>query len=23
MDNDYFCDNWWHNQIGTPNGLVS
>ncbi|MCB0840411.1 MAG: chondroitin lyase, partial [Bacteroidetes bacterium] len=23
IDNDYFCDNWWHNQIGTPNGLVS
>ena len=23
VENDYFCDNWWHNQIGTPNGLVS
>jgi chondroitin AC lyase len=23
VDNDYFCDNWWHNQIGTPNHLVS
>lgn len=23
VDNDYFCDNWWHNQIGTPNGLVT
>ncbi|MBT3383257.1 MAG: chondroitin lyase [Prolixibacteraceae bacterium] len=23
VDNDYFCDNWWHNQIGTTNGLVS
>lgn len=22
-DNDYFCDNWWYNQIGTPNSLVS
>ncbi|NQU54889.1 MAG: chondroitin lyase, partial [Bacteroidetes bacterium] len=22
-DNDYFCDNWWHNQIGTTNGLVT
>lgn len=20
---DYFCDNWWHNQIGTPNSLVA
>lgn len=20
--NDFFCDNWWHNQIGTPNNLV-
>ena len=20
--NDYICDNWWHNQIGTPNNLV-
>lgn len=23
VDNDYICDNWWHNQIGTPNFLVS
>jgi len=23
VDNDYICDNWWHNQIGTPNILVS
>ncbi|MEN8117305.1 MAG: polysaccharide lyase family 8 super-sandwich domain-containing protein [Bacteroidota bacterium] len=23
VDNDYFCDNWWHNQIGTPNSLVT
>lgn len=23
VDNDYICDNWWHNQIGTPNGLVT
>jgi chondroitin AC lyase len=23
VDNDYFCDNWWHNQIGTPDNLVS
>ena len=23
VDNDYFCDNWWHNQIGTTNGLVT
>ena len=22
VDNDYICDNWWHNQIGTPNSLV-
>ena len=22
-DNDYFCENWWHNQIGTPNALVT
>lgn len=21
--NDFFCDNWWHNQIGTPNNLVA
>jgi chondroitin AC lyase len=20
---DYFCENWWHNQIGTPNSLVT
>lgn len=23
VDNDYFCDNWWHNQIGTTNSLVT
>ncbi|QGY42588.1 chondroitin lyase [Maribellus comscasis] len=23
VDNDYICDNWWHNQIGTPNNLVT
>ena len=23
VENDYICDNWWHNQIGTPNGLVT
>ncbi len=22
-DNDYICDNWWHNQIGTPSSLIS
>lgn len=22
-DNDYICDNWWHNQIGTPHALVT
>lgn len=21
--NDYICDNWWHNQIGVPNYLVT
>lgn len=23
VKNDFFCENWWHNQIGTPNGLVT
>jgi len=23
VEQDYFCDNWWHNQIGTPNSLVT
>ena len=23
VENDYFCDNWWHNQIGTPNNMVT
>jgi chondroitin AC lyase len=23
VDNDYSCDNWWHNQIGTPDGIVT
>jgi chondroitin AC lyase len=22
VEHDYFCDNWWHNQIGTPRNLV-
>lgn len=22
VDNDFICENWWHNQIGTPNSLV-
>jgi chondroitin AC lyase len=22
LDNDYFCENWWHNQINTPKQLV-
>jgi chondroitin AC lyase len=22
VDNDYICENWWDNQIGTPNNLV-
>lgn len=22
VDHDYICDNWWYNQIGTPNNLV-
>ena len=22
-ENDYICDNWWHNQIGTPNNLIT
>jgi len=22
VENDYFCENWWHNQIGTPGNLV-
>jgi chondroitin AC lyase len=22
VQNDYICENWWHNQIGTPNNLV-
>ena len=22
VDHDYICDNWWNNQIGTPNDLV-
>lgn len=21
--NDYICDNWWHNQIGVPNHMVT
>ncbi len=23
VDNDYICDNWWHNQIGVPNHMVT
>lgn len=23
VEHDYFCDNWWYNQIGTPNGMVT
>lgn len=23
LTKDYFCDNWWHNQIGTPDNFVS
>ena len=23
VEHDYFCDNWWHNQIGTPGNLVN
>lgn len=23
VDHDYICENWWYNQIGTPNGLVT
>ena len=23
VEHDYFCENWWHNQIGTPNNLVN
>jgi len=23
VSNDYFCDNWWYNQIGTPGNLVA
>jgi len=22
-ENDFFCDNWWYNQIGTPGSLVT
>ncbi len=22
VDNDYFCDNWWYNQISTPRDMV-
>ncbi len=22
VKNDFICENWWHNQIGTPNSLV-
>lgn len=23
VEQDYICDNWWYNQIGTPNALVT
>lgn len=23
VENDYICENWWHNQIGTPDNLVT
>ncbi len=23
VENDFICENWWHNQIGTPNSLVT
>ena len=23
VEKDFICDNWWYNQIGTPNGMVS
>lgn len=23
VENDFICENWWHNQIGTPNNLVN
>ncbi len=23
INNDFICDNWWYNQIGVPNGLVT
>ena len=23
VKNDFICENWWHNQIGTPNNLVN
>ncbi|NLI99592.1 MAG: chondroitin lyase [Bacteroidales bacterium] len=23
VEHDYICDNWWHNQIGTPENLVN
>lgn len=23
VDHDFICDNWWYNQIGTPNSLVT
>lgn len=23
LDNDFICENWWWNQIGTPNAVVS
>lgn len=23
VENDYICENWWHNQVGTPTNLVN
>ncbi|SFS31720.1 chondroitin AC lyase [Porphyromonadaceae bacterium NLAE-zl-C104] len=23
VENDYICDNWWHNEVGTPTQLVN
>ena len=23
VENDFFCDNWWYNQIGTPGSMVN
>jgi chondroitin AC lyase len=23
LDHDFLCENWWHNQIGTPNAMIT